>query len=301
MTAAPRLASAPARVTLLGEHVDHQGGTVLPVAVNLRTQVRYTPGSAWSVTSEGHEPDGDWMRYVRGVLDVLREEGLDPVPGELAISSSVPEGKGLSSSAALEVAVAGAVCDLPALEVARLCRRAENEKLGVPCGLMDQATSACAIGGNVFALDCSDETFFHLPIAEAVLLLVDPELPRRVGETPYAERQAEAATEGTDAHRHVVDEMARVDEGVRRLDAGDLRGFGALMTESHHSLRDLYRCSHPTLDAIVEEIVRVPGVFGAKLVGAGWGGCVVALAEVGTQLEGTQLLVPDDGLYRMEQ
>jgi len=297
---APRFASAPARVTLLGEHVDHQGGTVLPVAVNLRTGVQYTPQDEWSFSSEGHDAGGDWIRYVDGVLRVLADAGVALEPGQVRIRSTVPEGKGLSSSAALEVAVAGAVCDLPALELARLCRKAEQEMVGVPCGLMDQATSACAIGGNVFALDCAAETFFHVPIEHAVLLLVDPELPRRVGETPYAQRQKEAATEGTDAHRHVVEEMERVDEGIRRLDAQDLRGFGALMTESHESLRDLYRCSHPTLDSIVHEIIRVPGVFGAKLCGAGWGGCVVALAEVGTQLDGTQLLVPDDGLYRME-
>lgn len=296
----PRLASAPGRINLLGEHVDHQGGTVLPVAINLRTQVRYAPQEEWSFSSEGHEPGGDWMRYVQGVLDVLREEGVELHPGQVAISSSVPEGKGLSSSAALEVGVAGAVCDLPALELARICRRAENEKVGVPCGLMDQAASACAIGGNVFALDCSDESFFHIEIRDAVLLLIDPDLPRRVDETPYEQRAEEARTEGTDAHRHVVEEMQRVEEGIACLDKNDLRGFGALMTESHESLRDLYRCSHPTLDSIVYEINRVPGVFGAKLVGAGWGGCVVALAEVGMHPEGTQLLVPDDGLYRME-
>jgi len=296
----PRLASAPARVTLLGEHVDHQGGTVLPVAVNLRTQVSYTPQDVWSFSSEGHEAGGDWIRHVEGVLAILREEEVPLHQGRIAIRSTIPEGKGLSSSAALQVALAGAICDLPALELARLCRRAESEKVGVPCGLMDQATSACAIAANVFALDCASETFFHIPIEGAVLLLVDPDLPRRVAETPYAQRREEAAREGTAAHRHVVEERERVEEGIACLDRDDLKGFGALMTESHASLRDLYRCSHPTLDSIVHEIIRVPGVFGAKLVGAGWGGCVVALAEVGTQLEGTQLLVPDDGLYRME-
>jgi len=101
---APRTASAPARVNLLGEHVDHQGGTVLPVAINLRTVVHYSPGDAWEITSENHEPDGDWRRYVDGVLEVLREEGIPLQPGKLSIKSSIPEAKGLSSSAALEVA-----------------------------------------------------------------------------------------------------------------------------------------------------------------------------------------------------
>jgi galactokinase len=296
----PRFASAPGRANLLGEHVDHQGGTVLPVAINLRTHVRYTPGDAWEITSKNHEPDGDWRRYVDGVLEVLREEGIPTQPGRLEIASSVPEGKGLASSAALEVAVAGAVTDLPALEVARLCQRAEREKVGVPCGFMDQAVSACALGGNVFALDCSDQTFFHLAFPHAVLLLVDPELPRGVGDTPYAERMEEARTPGTDAHRHVMEEMARVEEGIRRLDKGDLPGFGRLMTESHASLRDLYRCSHPVLDSIVDDIVRVPGIFGARMTGAGWGGCVIALTEPGMELEGAQLLAFDDGLDRRE-
>ena len=297
---APRVASAPGRVTLLGEHVDHQGGTVLPVAINLRTQVRYTPESAWTIASRDHEPGGDWERYVHAVIDTLTDEGLAPQPGRIEIESTVPEGKGLSSSAALEVALAGALSNLPALELARLCQRAENERVGVPCGLMDVGVSACAIGGHVCALDCRDGTYFHLPIPDAVMLLVDPGLPRRLADTPYAERRAEAEVEGTDAHRHVEEERARVEEGIALLDKGDVPALGALMTESHASLRDLYRCSHPALDEIVDGITRVPGVFGAKLVGGGWGGCVVALAEVGTQLEGTQLLVPDDGLYRME-
>ncbi|MEM8885712.1 MAG: galactokinase family protein [Planctomycetota bacterium] len=295
-----RMSSAPGRVTLLGEHVDHQGGTVLPVAINLRTQVRYTPQEAWEFHSAGHEPDGDWMLYVHGVLEVLKDEGVELHPGKLEIESRVPEEKGLSSSAALEVAIAGAVCDLPALQVAEICRKAEADKVGIPCGFMDQATSACAIAANVCAIDCSAHTFFLLPIPHAVLLLVDPDLPRRVGDTPYAERLEEVKQDGSLAHQHVMHEMARVEEGIAALDREDLRTFGALMTESHHSLRDYFRCSHPTLDSIVDEITRVPGIFGAKLVGAGWGGCVVALAEVGTQLEGTQLLVPDDGLYRIE-
>ena len=298
MTKQPLVASAPGRVNLLGEHVDHQGGTVLPVAINLRTQVRYTPGDTWEITSEGHEPDGDWRRYVEGVLTVLRQEGIETQPGRLEISSTVPEAKGLSSSAALEVAVAGAVTDLPALEVARICQRAEVEQVGVPCGFMDQATAACALGSNIFALDCSDNTFFHLPLPNAVLLFIDPDLPRRVADTPYAERLEEASTPGTDAHRHVVEEMARVEQGITLLDRDDLRGFGRLMTESHCSLRDLYRCSHPVLDDIVESVIAVPGIFGARMTGAGWGGCVVALTEPGVEIEGARMLVPDDGLDR---
>jgi galactokinase len=272
--ATARLASAPGRVNLLGEHVDHQGGTVLPVAVNLRTTVTYTPGDAWAFRSEEHEDDGDWTRYVRAVLDVLAAEGHDLLPGRLDIASRVPEGRGLASSAALEIAVAGAVCDAMPFDLMRLCRRAENEHVGVPCGLMDQAVAACAISGHAMALDCSDGTFFHLPLPEA-------------------------AEPGTAAARHVAEENARVARGIELLDKGDAEAFGDLMFESHASLRDLYRCSLPALDDLVDQLARVRGVYGARLMGAGWGGCVVALVEPGVRLEGGQLLVSDDGLYRM--
>lgn len=299
MEATARLASAPGRVNLLGEHVDHQGGTVLPVAVNLRTTVTYTPGDAWTFASEEHEDGGDWTRYVRAVLDVLAAEGHDLVPGSLEITSRVPEGRGLASSAALEVAVAGAVSDAMPFDLMHLCRRAENERVGVPCGLMDQAVAACAIAGHAMALDCSDGTFFHLPLPEAELLLFDSGIARTLADTPYAERRAEAEEPGTDAARHVADENARVARGIELLDKGDAEAFGDLMFESHASLRDLYRCSLPALDELVDQLARVRGVYGARLMGAGWGGCVVALVEPGLRLEGGQLLVSDDGLYRM--
>ena len=295
-----RVASAPARINLLGEHLDHQGGTVLPVAVNLRTTVTYTPEDTWSFESEGHEAGGAWERYVRGVVDVLTEEGLEPQPGHLAIASTVPEGRGLSSSAALEVAVAGALCDVAPLELARLCYRAESEKVGVPCGIMDQFTVACAIAGNVCVLDCAAGTFFHQPLPELELLVFDPGLDRNLAETPYAERRTEAETPGTPAAQHVEQERARVAQGIERIDAGDAAGFGELLYECHASLRDLYRCSHPVLDDLVERLSITPGVLGARMVGGGWGGCVLAVVEPGTRLDGGMHLLSDDGLYRLE-
>lgn len=291
-----RIASAPGRVNLLGEHVDHQGGTVLPVAVHLRTTVRYEPGERWEIRSDEHEEGGGWERYVRGVIDVLAEAGAAPRPGRLDISSSIPEGAGLSSSAALEVAVAGALCDVPPLELARLCRKAENEKVGVPCGLMDQVAASCAIAGHVLVLDCADETFFHLPLPDAELLLFDTGERRELGATPYAARVEEARTPATPAAEHVANERTRVERAIRCLEDGDARGLGRLMYECHASLRDLYRCSCPTADGLVAQLERTPGVFGARLVGAGWGGSVLALVDRGTRLEGSLLLIPDDGL-----
>jgi len=300
--AGERIASAPGRVNLLGEHVDHQGGTVLPVAVQLRTTVTYTPGEAgsrWEVHSDGHEPDGDWTRYVRGVIDVLEDAGYAPQPGRLEISSTVPEGSGLGSSAALQVAVGGALCDATPMDLAALCRRAENEKVGVPCGLMDQTVSACAIAGHALVLDCSDGTFFHLELPEMELWLFDSLVHRSLKDVPYAERLEEAARPGSPAARHVAGEMARVGRGIELLDAGDLASFGLLMGASHASLRDLYRCSHPAVDEIVASLEMTPGVHGARLVGAGWGGCVLAVTEPGIELEGGTRLVSDDGLYRL--
>jgi galactokinase len=294
-----RVASAPARINLLGEHVDHQGGTVLPVAVNLRTTVTYTPGDAWSIHSEDHTSDGNWVRYVEGVIDALADAGHAPRPGRIEIASTAPEGRGLGSSAALEVAVAGALSDVPPLELARLCHKAENEKVGVPCGIMDQFTAACAIAGHVMVLDCADERFFHVPLPPVEMLLFDPGLVRRLADTRYAERREEAATPGTPAAQHVADEKARVQRGIEMLDAGDIEEFGALLYESHASLRDLYRCTHPVLDDYVDELSRVPHVYGARMIGGGWGGTVLALAKPGTRLDDAQPLQSAPALTRL--
>jgi galactokinase len=289
-----RVSSAPGRVNLLGEHVDHQGGVVLPVAIHLRTTVKYTPGEAWEISSEGHEPGGPWERYVRAVIEKMGEAAE---PGRLEITSTVPEGAGLASSAALEVAVAGAlVPDLPSLELAQLCRRAENEGVGVPCGLMDQVASACAIARHALVLDCGTETFFHLPLPEMEMLLFDTGVRRSLADTAYADRAREAMTPGTPAARHVAEERARVDRAIECLDKGDAKGLGALMVECHASLRDLYRCSFDEADELVARLSVTPGVLGARLVGAGWGGCVLAVVERATRLEGSTVVVSDDGL-----
>jgi galactokinase len=288
-----RTASAPGRVNLLGEHVDHQGGTVLPVAIHLRTTVRYSPGETWDLVSDGHEPGGAWERYVRAVIEELGEAGE---PGRLEISSTLPEGAGLASSAALEVAVAGAIADLPSLELAQLCRRAENARVGVPCGLMDQVASACAIARHAVVLDCSTETFFHLPLPEMEMLLFDTGVRRNLRDTAYAERVEEAATPGTAAARHVEEERSRVDRAIECLDEGDARGLGALMYQCHDSLKTLYRCSFEEADDLVGRLSATPGVLGARLVGAGWGGSVLAIVDRGTRLKGSTVVVSDDGL-----
>jgi galactokinase len=164
---------------------------------------------------------------------------------------------------------------------------------------MDQAAAACAIAGHVLALDCGDETFFHLPLPPMEILLFDTGERRTLAETPYAERRTEAERAGTPAARHVAEENERVARGIEALDGGDTAAFGALLWESHASLRDLYRCSTEAADDLVERLRVTPGILGARIVGAGWGGAVLAVAEPGTQLQGARRLLSDDGLYRL--
>ena len=286
------IASAPARVNLLGEHVDHQGGTVLPVAVDLRTTVTYTPATRWSFETSGAVDEG-WTRYPRAVVDAL-----GAAPGRIDVRSQIPPGRGLASSAALEVAVAAALCADDPWSLALLCHRAERDGVGVPCGLMDQVASACGRAGHVLVLDCGRPSLRWLPLPDVSILVLDSGIERRLSETPYAERAAEAAVAGTDAHRHVVAEAVRVQEGIELLERGDIPSFGALLYESHASLRNLYRCSHPRLDELVEMCRAAPGVYGARVTGAGWGGCVVALARPGTEIPGARALETADGVVR---
>lgn len=292
-----REASAPGRVNLLGEQIDHQGGTVLPVAIDRRVSAKYTPGREWRFSSRERAGE-EWTRYARAVIDLLREAGFALQPGALEVTSTLPQGRGLASSAALEVAIAGALCDAGPFALARLCRRAEHERVGVPCGLMDQAAAACAVAGHALALDCARETFRQIPLPDLAILVFDSGVERSLDHTPYGERRVEAETPGTRAFRHVREEKARVLEGIERLSAGDLAGFGALLYESHASLRDLYRCSHPALDGFVEACRATPGVHGARLTGAGWGGCALAIARPGLSLPGCLSLRSDDGLRR---
>ena len=148
----------------------------------------------------------------------------------------------------------------------------------------------------MIVLDCGSETFFHVPLPEMEMLLFDTGVRRSLGDTEYADRVREASTPGTPAARHVEEERARVDRAIECLDTGDAKGLGTLLWKCHASLRDLYRCSFAAADRLVEHLMGVPGVYGARLVGGGFGGCVLALVEPQTRLEGGTLLLSDDGL-----
>lgn len=259
------------------------------------------------------QPDDDpatllpvWARYAAAVHCVIGATiGFD---GE--VSSTVPAGVGLSSSAALEVAIAvalGVTGDAGA--VARLCQRAEQLATGTPTGVMDQLASAAGVAGHALLIDCTTLAVDPVALSPAGAVLVIPSgTTRTVAGSAYAERAAQCAQAealigplrlaSLDAvagiadpvlrarARHVVSENGRVRQFAAALRAADLTTAGRLMTESHASLRDDYAVSTPLLDATVGRLLATRGVFGARLTGAGFGGCVVALTEPGVLDEG---------------
>ena len=217
---------------------------------------------------------------------VARELGLD-VGFEGTIESTVPSGAGLSSSAAVEVAIAGALCTAAsvhpeALELAEACRRAEEKASGVPCGIMDQAASVLGRAGHALLLDCGALVYEHVPLPdELVLVVLDSGVRRSLGDGRYADRRHEVEAGEPKRMRHVESENGRVHDSVAALRAGDLERLGRILLEGHRSLRDDFEVSIPELDGLVERAVAA-GAFGARLTGAGFGGCVLALASPAT-------------------
>lgn len=337
--------SAPGRVNLLGEHTDYNGGWVLPVAIPQRTwvEVKLRPdrlAHLWSASTGlseyvvGQEkPRGDWSDYVQGVTWALREKGID-VPGfDVKIRSDVPVGSGLSSSAALELALLRALraelkLALDDVELALLGRKAENGFVGAPVGVMDQMASSLASTNEALFLDTLSMAFTRVPIPpKAQLLVVDSGVAHQHATGDYKTRKAEcdeaARLLGVASlrevqsletlkmlpapldrrARHVLTENARVHAGVQAMKSGDLEKLGALFDESHASQRDDYECSVPKVDALQAALRKERGVLGARLTGGGFGGSVVALvgpagdaAEIGakvTQQLGGRVLVPE--------
>lgn len=316
MTGLPRVVTAPGRVNLMGDHTDYNGGLVLPIAVDRRCDVRATPtadpvvratsaqlaGRVEVALGERGDPravEPVWGRFVAGALAAVRDRGVEVEGSDLHVSSTVPPGAGMSSSSALTVALvlalsAGRITD--PLEVARTALDGEVRATGVPGGLMDQLAALLGRAGHALLVDCTSFTTTPVPIAAAVTVLVAHcGVPRTLADTAYAARRAECeavaaalglaslrgATPGQVADRprarHVVSENARVQASAAALAAGDLPALGRLLLESHASLRDDYEVSTPELDALVDAFVGA-GAAGARLTGAGFGGCVVAVA-----------------------
>ena len=246
--------------------------------------------------------DPSWGRFVAGGVRVLAARGVSFPGADLGISSSVPAGSGLSSSSALAVALTLALADLgglrlESLDAAHLALAAEVEATGVPGGLMDQLAALFGRAGHALLIDCRTNSIQPVPIADDVaVVVVHCGLPRTLADSAYAARRAEceavARRLGIDSlrdaaldqvaddprARHVVTENARVLATVAALESGDLATLGPLLSESHASLRDDYEVSTRELDLLVR-ILEQSGAAGARLTGAGFGGCVVALAR----------------------
>jgi len=285
---------APGRVNLIGDHTDHAGGLALPMAIDLGTTIRFVRGGERIELTSDVEPvravvpltvtdpatmAPDWARYVAGVVAELRPSvGLRG-----AVTTNLPVGGGLSSSAALEVAVAlalgGGARD--PLALARLCQRAEHRGAGVPCGLMDQITCVAAVEGHALFVDFLAETWWPVPVPESLAVhVVHSGVHRRLDTSSYADRRREcelAASEigplraaGVDdlgkirdpvarrRARHVVTENARVRAMIHALRTNDMETAGALLRHSHRSLRDDFEVSVPALDELVEQLSATP-------------------------------------------
>ncbi|HVA75337.1 MAG TPA: galactokinase [Acidimicrobiales bacterium] len=324
-----RSAFAPGRVNLIGDHTDYTGGYVLPMAIDLGITVSVDPGGDRVVLKSSIEADvvdlpirlsdprsvnDGWGRYVAGVIAEIR-----PVTGATGtVSSTLPSGVGLASSAALEVAVALALGYAgPPADLAVACQRAEQRSAGVPCGVMDQLASATGVAGHALLIDCSSNEVKPIAFPDGCEIVAIPSgEQRKLARSAYAERryaceQAEyylgplrsaALVDVAKLNdpilrsrvRHVVTENSRVLEFAQLFRYGKLVEAGRLMYESHRSLRDDFNVSTPALDSIVERLMATPGVYGARLTGAGFGGCVVALTRPGVLSEGWRL-EPSDG------
>ena len=320
------ISEAPGRVNLIGEHIDYSEGFVLPFAIADRTYAAIASRPDGLVRIASHQrkekifsidihdvkpgSKGDWEKYVLGVLWSLGiTTGVD-----ILVDGSVPAGAGLSSSAALECSVAVGLNELFTLnqsleELARATQKAENNYVGVPCGIMDQSVSLMAKAGAALLLDCRDLSTESVPFSVAdaglELLIIDTQAHHALVDGGYAERRAACesvaaklnipsmrhlsledlesnrdkitATEFMRA-RHAVTEIARVLDAVKALRSSDFEGLGKLINESHISLRDDYAVSCPELDVAVAASLEA-GAIGSRMVGGGFGGSAIALIK----------------------
>ena len=269
---------APGRVNLIGEHTDYSGGLVLPVAIDLGVTLVAQPAREISLDAPGGE------RFVDAVAAELAELGRPDVGLAGRVEADLPQGAGLGSSGAFEVAVALAHCEAASFEVERLelvlaCRRAEQRAMGVPSGILDQAASLLGQEGSALLLNCA--TYERRSVAlpeELAVVVVDSGERRSLEASGYADRRRELEAGDPRRVRHVRSENERVLETVAALERGDLLGLGAILSASHASLRDDYEVSTPTLDGVVDAALAA-GAIGARMTGGGFGGSIVALAS----------------------
>ena len=329
---AAQIAVAPGRVNLIGEHTDYNDGWVLPMAIDRRIGVAFAPrddrvlrvhsvvfGETREISIDEIVPPGgsEWISYVIGVAWAMTSSGLGVSGADLVVDGDVPLGSGLSSSSALVMATARALCEISGapwspVEMALLGHRVESDWIGIKGGVMDQFTAAMAREGHALLLDC--RSLSHSPVhipGEAVVIVMDTGAPRTLAGSAFNERSAScraavAALRAADpavyalrdvnleflqanrgrldettyrrAH-HVVEENARPQAMADALAEGDLAKAGRLMDESHFSLRDLYEVSSFELDLFTELARKHPACHGSRLTGAGFGGCAIALVS----------------------
>jgi len=319
----------PGRVNLIGEHIDYNGGLVMPAAISLgitasigrngtdvmRVQTR--PSDEWievPLNALQARP-GHWSDYIIGVMLRLKQADMPWVGCDIVFSSTLPQGSGLSSSAAIEVLtyymlthfLTGKEPDRSMMAIA--CQQVENAHIGVNCGIMDQFAVAMGKKDHALLLDCSTIEHQEIPIilGEHTLLIIDSKAPRQLAASAYNQRRKECDAALAElrelrgiAHltqatlnevetlsdpilrkraKHVVTEQLRVVEAASALSTGNLVRFGELLSASHASLRDDYEVSSPPLDHIVSVAQQQEGCVGARLTGAGFGGCCIALVE----------------------
>lgn len=327
-------AEAPGRINLIGEHIDYLGGIVLPVAIDRHIQIEAAPSedgcfeilpftdvgsqavrfSAGEMASDGGGFDS-WMKYVHGVIAVYREIGIEAPPFVATLTSTLPVGAGLSSSAALEMVVALAIESISGKSVekkerALLCQKAEHEYAGVPCGIMDQFAVAFGKEKHAIAVDCEAETVaLHRIPEELAIVVADTGVKHALADGEYRQRRTECEEAlgilGVSTFRevtleklerkqsqlgdilyrrsrHVITEMRRVETCIRCLASGELDELYATMFAGHDSLRDDFEVSCLELDILVEvarDFGSKFGPIGARMTGGGFGGSVIALVS----------------------
>ena len=327
---------SPGRVNLLGEHVDYNDGFVLPAAIDRATYVAFSPTGGplstlvavdmdqqASFTSQNipskTQADGsplpEWTLYPAGVMWALNEENLPTPAMEAVFASDVPRGSGLSSSASVEMAFAVAWqtlggWTLPPMKRALLGQKAENQYVGVNCGIMDQFASACGVEHKLLLLDCRSLEWKTIPLPEDVsIVIADTKVRRKLTSGEYNKRRSaceeavrllkqdlphikslrdvsveefnrfadKLPEEVSKRARHVVEEIERSNQAEALLEAGNIQHFGELMNQCHASLRDFYEVSSPELNVMANIAQSLDGCYGARLTGAGFGGCTANL------------------------
>ena len=330
-----RIFEAPGRINLIGEHIDYNGGHVFPAALTFVNTVVARPNGTdrlnMAVTSLPDRVSADihklescktlhWGHYQCGVAHVLKEAGYDIAGCDLYYHGTVPYGAGLSSSASIEVATAMALAclggreRLDMKEIAVLCQKAENEYVGMNCGIMDQFVSALGRKDHAVLLDCDTLEYRYVPIELGgyTIVITNTNRPHKLTESQYNERRAqcEEALGIINAHggdyrylcdlsmrelesyrqyfgdetvyrraRHAISEDERTMGAVDALNRGDLETFGRLLCEAHASMRDDYEATGIELDTLFDLAMTVDGVIGSRMTGGGFGGCTISIVK----------------------